>query len=283
MKLIVSADDFGASREVNRAVIRAHVEGVLTSCSLMVTGEAFSEAVQLAREHPRLGVGLHLTTVQGVPVLPPREIPSLLEGGEKFSGNPTRAGLKYFFFRTTRQQLRREIQAQFEKFAGTGLAFSHVDGHLHHHVHPVIFREVVVQARRFRVKAVRIPLDDLPLALKFETAQWYLKLIYGGIFALLGLRHRKRARREGLLYADRVYGFFQSGKMSKDYFLQVVRHLNSPLNEIYFHPADFSSELMPAKKQAELELEALLEPKVKQELQSRGIQLVNYHQLAEDY
>src|SRR5687767_8415619 len=64
-RLIINADDFGLSHDVNAAVIRAHTEGVLTTASLMVNEEGFEEAVDLARSHPRLGVGLHLSLVCG--------------------------------------------------------------------------------------------------------------------------------------------------------------------------------------------------------------------------
>src|SRR5712691_8118802 len=59
-RLIVNADDFGRSASINQAVIRAHREGILTSASLMLNEQAYEEAVALAREHPQLGVGLHL-------------------------------------------------------------------------------------------------------------------------------------------------------------------------------------------------------------------------------
>src|SRR2546425_5823141 len=58
IQLIVNADDFGTSRQVNEAVVRAFKEGVLTSCSLMVTGQAFDEAIQLAKENRGLAVGI---------------------------------------------------------------------------------------------------------------------------------------------------------------------------------------------------------------------------------
>jgi len=76
--LIINADDFGMSEEVNEAVIRAYKEGVLTSTSLMVTGAAFEQAVRLAKENPGLGVGIHLVSVVGQSVLPHSEIGSLL-------------------------------------------------------------------------------------------------------------------------------------------------------------------------------------------------------------
>jgi chitin disaccharide deacetylase len=57
--LIVNADDFGASVGVNRGIVESHVDGIVTSASLMVTGRAVEEAIALSREHPELGVGLH--------------------------------------------------------------------------------------------------------------------------------------------------------------------------------------------------------------------------------
>lgn len=71
IKLIINADDFGVSSTVNQAVVTAHDEGILTSCSLMVGGDACDEAVALAKARPRLSVGLHLTLVCGKSVLPP--------------------------------------------------------------------------------------------------------------------------------------------------------------------------------------------------------------------
>jgi len=64
-RLIVNADDFGRSHSINEAVVRAHREGILTTASLMVNEPGFDEAVAQAREHPQLGVGLHLTLVCG--------------------------------------------------------------------------------------------------------------------------------------------------------------------------------------------------------------------------
>jgi chitin disaccharide deacetylase len=58
--LIVTADDFGITRGVNRGVVEAHRTGILTSTSLLVSRPASEEAVALARECPALSLGLHL-------------------------------------------------------------------------------------------------------------------------------------------------------------------------------------------------------------------------------
>src|SRR6185369_1031689 len=95
-RLIVNADDFGRSSSINEAVIRAHREGILTTASLMVNGRACAEAVALAKENPRLGVGLHLSLVCGRSALKPTEIPGLVNNRYEFSDNPVTAGFRYF-------------------------------------------------------------------------------------------------------------------------------------------------------------------------------------------
>lgn len=57
--LIVNADDFGASTGINRGIIESHTQGILTSTSMMVTGNALDEAVEMSRQHPHLAIGLH--------------------------------------------------------------------------------------------------------------------------------------------------------------------------------------------------------------------------------
>src|SRR5512146_2453166 len=96
-RLIVNADDFGGSADINQAIIRAHREGILTSASLMVNEPAVDEAVALARENPRLGVGLHLTFLFGRSALPPKEIPGLVNARGEFGRNPPSAGFRFFF------------------------------------------------------------------------------------------------------------------------------------------------------------------------------------------
>jgi predicted glycoside hydrolase/deacetylase ChbG (UPF0249 family) len=72
--LIVTADDFGISRGINRGIMEAHRDGVVTSTSLMVKRGACEEAVALARESPALSLGLHLELDGVDPARVPAEI-----------------------------------------------------------------------------------------------------------------------------------------------------------------------------------------------------------------
>jgi len=104
----------------------------------MVTGDAFEHAVRSARENVDLAVGIHLVTVQGKSVLPHAESP-IWSMGRSFPRKSCCRGLKYYFSRVAREQLTKELAAQFRRFHFTGLKLSHVDSHLHMHVHPVVF------------------------------------------------------------------------------------------------------------------------------------------------
>ena len=69
MQLIVNADDFGFTKDVNAGIVEAHQCGILTATTLMANGAAFDDAVRLALENPSLDVGCHLVLV-GPPGLP---------------------------------------------------------------------------------------------------------------------------------------------------------------------------------------------------------------------
>src|SRR5262245_58080213 len=160
-RLIITADDFGASLPINEAVETAHRHGVLSAASLMVGAPAMADAVQRARRLPALGVGLHLTLVDGNAVLPPRQIPSLVGRDARFGNDPVRFGIKLFLSPKLQAQAEAEIRAQFERFRATGLPLDHVNGHQHFHMHPVLTRIIARIAPDFGSPPVRIPLEPL--------------------------------------------------------------------------------------------------------------------------
>ncbi len=137
-QLILTGDDFGLDVPVNEAVEEAHCRGVLTAASLMVGADAVADAVERARRLPTLRVGLHVVLVEGRPVLPPSEVPDLVDGNGEFSTRLVRSGFRFFFLPRVRRQMEAEIRAQFRAFRETGLALDHADAHNHMHVHPTV-------------------------------------------------------------------------------------------------------------------------------------------------
>jgi chitin disaccharide deacetylase len=119
-RLVVIADDFGASPAVNAAVVQAHRSGILTAASLMVNEAAFDEAVRFALATSTLAVGLHLALSLSRATLPASRIPALVNAEGRFPASSRPAGLRYQFSRRARVELEGEIRAQLDRFRATG-------------------------------------------------------------------------------------------------------------------------------------------------------------------
>jgi len=269
--LIVTADDFGLSEDVNEAVFQAFGQGVLTSASLMISGGASESAVAFARANPGLAVGLHLVLTKGKATLPPEMVPDLVDTYGRFLQDPVRCGFRYFFRRSLRAQIEREMRAQIERFLETDLPLFHLDGHLHLHVHPTIFDLLLTLAEEYGIKAIRIPLEEPWSTLRLDQRRLGYKLSHALIFTLLTWRSRARLREQGLLYADRVYGLLQDGDVNEQYLSALIPRLKPGITEVYLHP----------RRGACRELLALTSRQVKALIDVHRIFLTSYKALVE--
>lgn len=275
---IINGDDFGFSSGVNQAIIKAHEEGVLTSTSLMVTGAAFEQAVELARVHPTLAIGLHLVLVCGSAVLPPSQISHLVDSAGNFPYSPPITGLRYQFKQATHEELRQEIRAQLEKFRSSGLPLSHVDGHLHMHVHPVVLRILVDLADEFGIRVIRLPYEELEITLGLDRRNLLTKLVWAGVFGRLRRYGEGLLKSKGIRFADRVYGLLETGCMTEEYLLGLLPQIEADLVEIYSHPAiAIAGEPLNGSLGAgEAELAGLLSVRVGEMLIANGFELTNF-------
>jgi len=269
-RLIVNADDFGRSESINLAVIRAHREGILTTASLMVNEPAVDEAVRLARENPKLGVGLHLALVCGATALPRERIPCLAGAGGRFSDNPVAAGWRYFFNSRCKEQLRAEIEAQFARFRATGLTLDHVNGHLHLHLHPVVFGILTDNAERWGINAMRLTRDPFFLNARLASGQWAYRASHAVIYRLLAGRARRMLARKKIRHTAAVFGLLQNARVDAAYLEKLLPRLPAGDSELYSHPS---------LDQFRNELDALLDPAIRNLSQQLGIQLIRYQDL----
>ena len=269
-RLIVNADDFGRSHEINQAVIRAHREGILTTASLRVNGEGADEAVELAQQNPRLGIGLHLTLACGLSTLGQKEIPDLVTREGFFSDDPVRAGMAYFFRRRLTPQLSREMEAQFRKFHQTGLLLDHVNGHLHFHLHPTVFAILMQHARTWGIKALRLTYDPLSLNARLAKGRWPYRLSHWLIYFILSRRAKAALREQGIRHTRTVFGLLQNANVDEAFVLGLLQRLPAGDSELYSHPSldEFKHEL-----------DALLSSNVTELVQERGIRLIRYQDL----
>jgi len=264
-RVIFTADDFGLSVGVNQAVELAFQRGVLTHASLMVAGPAATDAIARAHANPGLKVGLHLVVIEGPAVLPPQDIPDLVDAAGQFPADQLKLGLNYFFRPRIRRQLRAEITAQFRAFAATGLTLDHADAHKHMHLHPTVGQMMLEIGRDFALPRIRIPAEP-PEVLRAlsEPVGFGDRALYRWN-ALL----RRQARRFGVATNDHVFGLRWSGHMTEERVLSLFEHLPEGESEFYFHPAvapyDLLRRLMPDYDH-EADLDALLSMRVRSAL-----------------
>jgi hopanoid biosynthesis associated protein HpnK len=270
VRLIVNADDFGRSPSINQAVILAHQKGILTTASLMVNETALDEAVRLARQNPRLGVGLHLTLLCGHSALGVDQISGLVNNKREFSNSPAATGFKYFWDRRLRSQLENEIGAQFEKFRSTGLTLDHVNGHLHIHLHPVVLDILLKHSRAWGITHIRWTRDPFWLNSRLSSGKWLYRAVHAIIYRLLSGRAFPLFRRLGIRHTSVVFGLLQNERVDEEYLLRLLPNLPLEDVEIYSHPS---------LDEYKNEFEALISPAVVNLVERLNLSLVRYQDL----
>ncbi len=278
-RVIFNADDFGASARTNRAALRAHLEGVLTSASLMVSEPGFHEAVSMARDAPDLSVGLHLTLSNGFAAQRQEQARAIVLASGRFRESPALAGLLYFLLPSARRQVRAEVSAQFARMGETGLCIDHVDGHQHLHLHPVVWDELVTQCRALDAPFVRIPNEEFlpvsPRGAAGRRMEWLA-------FRVLRRRCLRSLSGSRIRVVERVYGHLETGRMTVDYVHDLLGRLSGPSNEIYFHPGTpHAQPLASTEQDMDVELDALLSPRIRQRIADLGLVLTNFKDLRE--
>ena len=269
-RLIVNADDFGRSHSINEAIIRAHREGILTSASLMINEPATDAAVALARENPQLGVGLHLTFLLGHSALPQKEIPGLVNERGEFRNDPVKTGLQYFFRRELREPLRKEIRAQFERFHATGLPLDHVNGHLHLHMHPVIFDLLMAEAESFGIRRMRLTREPFWMDFRLASGRRWYRGSHAMVYFFLSRRSQSQFRRKNIRHTERVFGLLEDSHVDEPYLMKLLDVLPEGDSELYSHPSldNFKHEF-----------DALISPRVKERLTELNVERIRYQDL----
>ncbi len=256
--LVTNADDFGFDPAVNAAVIQAHTTGILTSTSLLVTGPAVDEAIELARQYPRLGVGLHLCLVQGRSALTGAAFPDSVI---KITGN-----------------FEAELRAQIEKFLAAGLCPTHLDSHMHTHMHPRVLPVVIRLAREYRIRWVRAPHEPF----RYSAGKLVTRLARWPVFTVLGRRASRKLRNAGLRTTDRGVGVLHPGQLTEGFLVNYLQHMPTGVTEIFFHPATESNNTLHVCQpnyQHAGELQALCSPTARKLIEESGIKLVNFSDL----
>ena len=231
--LLINADDFGLTPGVNRAIAELHDVGCLLSTTLMATGRAFDEAVTLALARPALGVGCHIVLTDGLPALPPAEIPSLL-GPDGVHFRPALSSFirDLMLGRLNESELEREAAAQIRRLQSAGLRVTHFDTHKHTHLFPAVVRPLARAAKACRVDALRNPFEP----------EWSIEACQGAWKRRLQMRSLARlhdpffAQFEDMRTPDGTLGISATGKLDASSLASLLKTMPDGQWELVCHP-----------------------------------------------
>lgn len=262
-QLIINADDFGLTPGVNRAIVELHQASALTSATLMANSMAFEEAVSAARGHRDLGVGCHVVLVDGKPILPPDQVPSLMD---PTTGEFRRTLGKFVrdlqLGRIREQEIEAEARAQIQKLQQHGISVTHVDTHKHTHMFPRVLRPVVRAALGSRVLGIRNPfepswsLSATPGAPLVRRLQVHMLRFFHAYFL-------KCVRQAGLSTSDGAIGVLSTGTLNRQTVQSLLRALPDGVWELVCHPGYQDGDLLQIRtrlrESREVEKSALID------------------------
>jgi chitin disaccharide deacetylase len=280
--IIVNGDDFGLTPGVNAGILDAHVRGILTSASLFANAPATEEAIQMALRVPTLDVGCHLVLVDGRPVLPSSQVPTLAPGGElaRTWGVFIRRALAG---RIAPAEIERELAAQIDRLRAAGIVVTHLDAHKHVHAYPTVFAIVARLARRFAIQAIRVPCERPALrlaarhALLAGTARQALE---NAALSPWTWRDRQILAREGLPPAPHFAGRVLTGRFTLPALHRLLRTLPRGVSELMTHPGyvdaalDRSHTRLRETRAAEVAL--LVDPATRDLIRREGLTLLTH-------
>ncbi|HXI13526.1 MAG TPA: ChbG/HpnK family deacetylase [Thermoanaerobaculia bacterium] len=266
-RLIVTADDVGLHPGMTEGAIQAAERGIVTACSVVANG-ADSDAALKRLSVLGIDVGVHLTLVEERPLCARSDVPSLLGADGRFLPSYRELAVRYLSGRIAIADVERELRAQIEKVLRAGVAVTHMNGHQHLHVLPAIFRTVLRLAEEFKIGYVRIPSD--PVA-GFTVRSAAIRALNH-----LGVRARQQVIEGSIRTNNRTIGIVEAGHLNR---ASIVRLLDSVegVTELVCHPGIDNRAIAARYRWRydwDSETDALCDITLRQEIASRGIQLI---------
>ncbi len=288
-QLIVNADDLGLTAGVNRAIREAHTGGIVTSATLMATGAAFGDAIELARSVSSLSVGCHIVLVDGAPVSEHGSIRTLLANRSdhpgQFYSRISAVAARAVFDRLDPDQLVSEIVAQVKKIQAAGVQVTHLDTHKHTHIFPQILRALVKAARICGVPAVRNPFVPIGSFRRHHISRRpKLWKRFGQVRMLRSFagQFHDRMKRAGLATPDGIVGVIETGSLDGSLLCEALADLPEGTWELVCHPGYDDRDLRASHTRLlasrDQERQLLTSPELHEFLNARDIRLIGYRE-----
>jgi hopanoid biosynthesis associated protein HpnK len=287
-RLIINADDFGLTRGVNRAIVEAHEDGVVTSSTLMANGAAFDDAIAQAKAAPRLSIGCHAVLVDGSPVLGEARVSSLIDrksaNGGRFYDGFGRLALLAVSNRLVDEQIEAEVAAQIRKLQSAGISVSHIDAHKHTHLLPQVLQPLLCAAQACSVKAIRNPFGRM--AFSFIAQRPALWKRYGQVKLLHAFagRFQRAVQSAGMVTPDGSLGVVSTGTLDQQVWNFILGNIPEGTWELVCHPGYYDADLERVQTRLRAsrvrELELLRSAATRDLLARQGVELISYRDLA---
>ncbi len=262
---------------------------------MIVNMDAYEDALDnVVRPNPNLGVGLHLSLTEGHSIQPRDRVPLLTNEEGHFHHSFIKILIKAKRDKAFLEQVYQEFDAQFAKLQSDGVHIDHVDGHHHIHMIPPLFEIAVALSKKYRCRMVRLS-DERFL---FPAKGWYpgydlLPWINGNIlkkYLLSSFAKTNRKKADGLGMTDYIFGILHSNRMDVHNLRYVCHSLKPGVTEILTHPSmpvdDNDHAPSPQMKlwlqsdRRKLEMDALVDKTLYQEIKNCDIELVRYQDVA---
>ena len=289
-RLIINADDFGLTAGVNRAIVEAHENGVVSSATLMANGRAIAQAVSLAQATPRLGVGCHVVLVDGAPLLPHMQVHSLLDRSRDSTGDPRfREGISKFgalalLGRLAADEIEAEATAQIRKLQASGIPVTHLDSHKHTHLFPRVLRPLLRAAKSCGVRAIRNPFERIQGSQLAASPSLWRRWTEVGVLRSFARQFREAVQQAGIATPDGTLAIVATGALNDRLLRLMVENLPEGTWELVCHPgyndADLQGIRTRLRQSREQELRILTSQSTRDLLAANGVEIVSFRDLA---
>ncbi len=245
-RLIINADDFGLTSGVNRAITELHRAGTLSSTTLMAVASATSQAAALARDLPGLGVGCHIVLVDGAPVLPPSELPTLVDPATgRFRSSLFKFISDAFRERIRPEEIEAEAEAQIARVRSLGLTPTHIDTHKHTHMSPLVLKPLIAAAQRQGIRAIRNPFEP-GWSLAATPGAPLLRRVQVHLLKRFQPAFHESMKQSGLATPDGTIGVLATGTLGPSALQAFLRNLPPGTWELVTHPGYNDADLAKA-------------------------------------
>lgn len=284
-RLIINADDFGLTPGINRAILTAHLEGVVTSTTLMANAAGFDQAVTTVASAPRLGVGCHVVLLDGSSQLSPSQVHTLLEGRDStaFCRNSGAFAWRVVTGGIDPAQIELEAVAQIRRLQAAGISVTHLDTHKHAHILPQILRPLLRAAQKCGIRKMRNPFEPLRLAGLLQRPRLWKRWIEFRTLSTFARSFSDMVKNAAMITTDGTIGMVATGAWNQELFQSLIENLPDGTWELVCHPGYNDSELqrLPTRlqKSRENELAILTVPASRELLERNRIELISYRDL----